>query len=154
MTRRDDLQRRRRAAGLSRRELAQALHIPTTAVKYAERGVASAEIVEMLDAFLPDVVASSSPAPRSLRAELCCEGCGDPFVPASDHARFCSPTCRYRSRDRRRHVTQGTRATAVCDRCGKSFDYVRTTRPRRRCDACRPSGNRRDPARKQPPSQP
>jgi transcriptional regulator with XRE-family HTH domain len=145
---------RRTAAGLSRRELAEALNIPTTTVKYAERGVASAEIVQLLDAFLPRGVAAVEIERRRPRVELRCEECGDPFVVASDTARFCSPTCRYRSRDRKRHVPRGTCASAVCDRCGKSFDYVRATRPRRRCDGCRPSGNRRDSARKQPPSPP
>jgi transcriptional regulator with XRE-family HTH domain len=121
---------RRAAAGLSRRQLAEVLGIPTTTVAYAERGVASAEVVQLLDGFLPAVANTSGVARR-------CEECSERFFRASARGRFCSAKCRYAHRDRGRHVPRGTLETTNCDRCGAPFEYARTYRPRRRCDACR-----------------
>ena len=74
------------------------------------------------------------PAPLPERS---CEWCGARFQPTTARQRFDSIACRYKWKDRARHVTRGTHRETGCVDCGATFAYESTTRPRKRCDACR-----------------
>lgn len=132
-----NLKQRRRATGLGRRELAEAIGMSATTVGYAERGVANSETVEQIATFLGRI------EPRAPTRD--CDECGNSFVPRSAQARwrFCSDGCRYTSRDRRRRETgvwvpSGTRRVGRCEGCGSAFGYESRTAPRRYCLECRP----------------
>lgn len=79
---------------------------------------------------------------RPVRAPLAlsprpCAWCKEAFTPRTSRQVCCSRRCNYARRDSRRFTPKGSRLEAVCTDCGKSFQYVSTTKRRTRCDGCR-----------------
>lgn len=73
-----------------------------------------------------------------------CERCGkEVSVPIhAGHARYC-PTCSqesYRESHKRSKERNALTLTAICDACGKEFEYILKGKPRTTCDMCRAVG--------------
>lgn len=84
--------------------------------------------------------------------QIKCERCGkEVSVPIhAGHARYC-PTCSqesYRESHKRSKERNALTMTAICDECGKEFEYILKGKPRTTCDDCRPISNtRKKPAK-------
>lgn len=81
------------------------------------------------------VAVKKSTPPTSTRSQ--CEWCEALFEPLNKRQRFCSNRCRYAHRDSARYRPRGTVVESVCVDCSRSFVYLSSTKPRRRCDDCR-----------------
>ena len=78
---------------------------------------------------------------------IVCERCGaDAVVPFhAGHAKYC-PKCSQascRESHKRSKERNALTMTAICDECGKEFEYILKGRPRTTCDDCRPISNTR-----------
>ena len=83
---------------------------------------------------------------------IVCAKCGaDAVVPFhAGHAKYC-PTCSQascRESHKRSKERNALTMTAICEECGKEFEYILKGKPRTTCDDCRPISNtRKKPAK-------
>ena len=78
---------------------------------------------------------------------IVCKRCGaDAVVPMhAGHALYC-PKCSQmacRESHKRSKERNALTMTAICDECGKEFEYILKGKPRTTCDDCRPISNTR-----------
>lgn len=103
-------------------------------------------IAAFLDSDLPDPTPVRISPPKFAE----CAWCGREFARSTGKQRFCSDTCRYRRRDRGRHVEWGSRVVGTCRSCGREFEYETTTKRRVYCGECPPPAELAVPAERKP----
>ena len=83
---------------------------------------------------------------------IVCKRCGaDAVVPMhAGHALYCQKCSQMSCRESHKRSKERNEMTltAICDECGKEFEYILKGKPRTTCDECRPISNtRKKPAK-------